>query len=295
MQKTSFPYIAIVHDDASTDGSADIIREYAEKYPDIIKPIFESENQYSKGVGVLRRIMMEASARSGSKYIAICEGDDFWNDPQKLQKQVDYMESHPDCYMTGCDVHVLTNTGEVEGSARFPASRRLSTYEAITKAGYVYTVGMVYRRDLFEGCYDIMAQCHVGDYPRQIAAALKGHIYVFGEKMATYRFSMGNSWTATLKQNVNVAKKLKAWQSELDMLDGMNRFSKGRYAALFCWRKGVYCRYLKKLFPTMSDEIEDLFRRHFSAHYWGDSPSCFRRLYYGIVRRLAIKKAGMRP
>ncbi len=99
MQKTDFPFVAIVHDDASTDGTAAIIREYAEKYPDIIKPILETENQYSKHDGSLGRIMQNAARASGAKYIALCEGDDYWTDPLKLQKQVDFLETHPDYSM----------------------------------------------------------------------------------------------------------------------------------------------------------------------------------------------------
>ncbi len=97
MQKTNFPFEAIVHDDASTDGSAAIIREYAEKYPDIIKPIYETENQYSKGT--LNKIILAAS-HPESKYIAFCEGDDYWTDPDKLQLQVEFLETHPDFFMT---------------------------------------------------------------------------------------------------------------------------------------------------------------------------------------------------
>ena len=97
MQKTNFPFEAIVHDDASIDGSAAIIREYAEKYPEIIKPIFETENQYSKGT--IGEIMREAG-NPNAKYIAHCEGDDDWMDPEKLQLQVDFLETHPDYFMT---------------------------------------------------------------------------------------------------------------------------------------------------------------------------------------------------
>ncbi len=99
MQKTTFPFEAIVHDDASTDSSAAIIREYAEKYPDIIKPIYETENQFSKHDGSLDRIM-EGSIHPYSKYVAHCEGDDYWTDPNKLQIQVDFLESHPNFYMS---------------------------------------------------------------------------------------------------------------------------------------------------------------------------------------------------
>lgn len=98
MQKTNFRFEAIVHDDASTDGTAAIIREYAEKYPDIIKPVFETENQYSKHDGAIRRILNE---HTHGKYVALCEGDDYWIEPYKLQKQVDFLEEHEE-YAFSC-------------------------------------------------------------------------------------------------------------------------------------------------------------------------------------------------
>lgn len=91
MQKTNFRFEAIVHDDASTDGTAAIIREYAERYPEIIKPIIQTENQYSKHDESISRIM---NTYTHGKYIALCEGDDYWIDPLKLQKQVDFLENH---------------------------------------------------------------------------------------------------------------------------------------------------------------------------------------------------------
>lgn len=91
MQKTNFPFEVVVHDDASTDGSVAIIREYAEKYPSIIKPIYETENQYSKHDGSIRRIMNE---HMRGKYVAMCEGDDYWTNPLKLQMQVDFLEKN---------------------------------------------------------------------------------------------------------------------------------------------------------------------------------------------------------
>ena len=87
MQKTNFAFEAIVHDDASTDNSAAIIREYAKKYPDIIKPIYETENLYSRHDGSLQRAVDNAIS-SSSKYIAICEVVDYWTDPYKFQKQL---------------------------------------------------------------------------------------------------------------------------------------------------------------------------------------------------------------
>lgn len=101
MQKTNFKFVAVVHDDCSTDGSQEIIREYEEKYPDIIKPIYEKENQYSKKDGNFIRVIHESLKAFDAKYIALCEGDDYWIDSLKLQKQVDFLDSHADiglCY-----------------------------------------------------------------------------------------------------------------------------------------------------------------------------------------------------
>ena len=99
MQKTNFPFVALVHDDASLDGTAEILREYAEKYPDIIKPICDPTNRYSDKS--LDLIMNEWINAYEPKYIAMCEGDDYWIDPLKLQKQVDFLEANPEygmCY-----------------------------------------------------------------------------------------------------------------------------------------------------------------------------------------------------
>lgn len=98
MQKTSFLYEVIVHDDASTDGTTDIVRDYAAKYPEVIKPMVETENQWQKG-GLKHIISILNEKHRRGKYIAFCEGDDYWTDSEKLQRQVDFLESHPDYSM----------------------------------------------------------------------------------------------------------------------------------------------------------------------------------------------------
>jgi len=109
MQKTNFKYEVLINDDASTDNTAQIIREYEKKYPEIIKPIYQTENQYSKGVKISRDIL---SPKAKGKYIAFCEGDDYWINENKLQLQVDAMEMHPECNMCVHKVWVVTEAGE---------------------------------------------------------------------------------------------------------------------------------------------------------------------------------------
>ena len=98
MQKTNFPFVVIVHDDKSTDGTTDIILEYAQKYPEIIIPVIETENQWSKG-GLKHIVNIMNSHYRIGKYIAFCEGDDYWTSPNKLQTQIDFLESHPEYSM----------------------------------------------------------------------------------------------------------------------------------------------------------------------------------------------------
>src|SRR3954464_9227655 len=93
LQQTSFPIEIIIHDDASTDKTAEVIRSYEERYPGRLSPIYQKENQFSKDFTHLTKACL---ASSNGKYIALCEGDDYWTDPLKLQKQVAFMEMNAD-------------------------------------------------------------------------------------------------------------------------------------------------------------------------------------------------------
>lgn len=132
MQETDFPFEVYIHDDASTDGSADIIRWYADRYPRIMKPVCETENQWSKGSGHFHKITWAPVLRGGHKYIALCEGDDYWTDPKKLQKQVEYMEGHPECAMSFHERMKCDAEGRIIAGTELPQEiRRLQTWESL--------------------------------------------------------------------------------------------------------------------------------------------------------------------
>ncbi|MEE1069437.1 MAG: glycosyltransferase family A protein [Paludibacteraceae bacterium] len=193
MQQTNFPFVAIVHDDASIDNSAAIIREYEAKYPDIIKPIYETENLYSKGDGSVDRIMNAAIEATGAKYIAMCEGDDYWTDPLKLQKQVDFMEANPEYSMCFHKVNTLIQkTGEIKNEFIVRDMPGKSTILDLAEGNYIHTPSVLYRR--YSGVqeqYQKMMPCLPGDYVIWMLLAERGDIYKFDEPMAVYRYGSG--------------------------------------------------------------------------------------------------------
>jgi glycosyltransferase involved in cell wall biosynthesis len=102
MQKVNFKYEIVINDDASTDGTREVIEEYAQKHPDIIVPVLQTENQVSKGLrGMMIRFTFPLCK---GKYIAFCEGDDYWTDPYKLQKQVDFLDANENYGMVFSDI-----------------------------------------------------------------------------------------------------------------------------------------------------------------------------------------------
>lgn len=148
MQKTSFPFEIIINDDCSNDGTTEILKDYAIKYPDLIHLILHDENQYSKGI---RRILATfVYPLVKGKYIAICEGDDYWTDPYKLQKQVDYLESHPECGLiyTDFDMFYQNNNcfeNDLIKSGHYP---QISSFEEhLQKAAYIAPPSWLYRRE----------------------------------------------------------------------------------------------------------------------------------------------------
>lgn len=214
MQKTNFPFEVIVHDDASTDKTANIIREYEKKFPKIIKPIYETENQYSKHDGSLSRIV---NAALKGKYVAMCEGDDYWIDENKLQMQVDFLEKHGDVSATYHNCELLFQ-GEISKEDKIGKEKK----HPHRKTGF-YTLSEFSKDEAFPGQLASLVVRHnicdiVDDkknilnlYPingdvKYIAVSLVfGKVFVFENIMSVYRIVMnfGNSWSARTK-NLNL-------------------------------------------------------------------------------------------
>ena len=245
MQKTNFRFVAIVHEDASTDNSAAIIREYEAKYPDIFRPIYETENQWSKPDGSLGRIMSAAIDATGAKYIAMCEGDDYWTDPYKLQKQVDFLENHPDfvaCFhnarVMGNRVYRLFNP---VNENPYP-----TTEDIITRHWFISTQTLVYR-NVIKSCPEWGFQVMNGDYMLELLLAKEGRFHYMDDLMAVYR-QQGQGVSATMLN----ANKIKMYDGLIFLLTNMKEWYAGEYADAFDKSIANYQRmkaeYQKELF-----------------------------------------------
>ena len=209
MQQTDFRFEAIVHDDASTDGTTEIVREYADRYPDIIVPIFESENQYSKGIpGKLTSLLIE---RSRGDYIAICEGDDFWTDPYKLKKQFDYMESHPMCSFCFHPHYCLYNNGNLVPCSLKIKKEEYTIKDLIWRGGESFSTNSFFFRKRYyfssEDRPKFWKECPYGDEPLMYFMALNGTIGCLKDLMSVYRVQAQGSWTSC---NINTKSRLKS-------------------------------------------------------------------------------------
>ena len=200
MQKTNFEFEVLIHDDASTDNTTNIIKEYEEKYPDIIKPIYQTENQYSKGVSISRKFL---NPLVKGKYIALCEGDDYWTDELKLQKQVDFLENNPE--YTICVHQTTVHNCNTNNDSLFTNQMEDKDYtleEVAVGTGSVFatssflTVKSV-RTDM-PSCF--FSKCF-GDYQTILYGTLMGKCHYFAANMSVYNYQTKGSWSSTIEQN----------------------------------------------------------------------------------------------
>ena len=228
MQKVNVPFEILVHDDASTDGTADIVREYEKKYPDIIKPVYQTENQYSKSISITPSIQV---SRAKSKYIAFCEGDDYWSDPDKLQIQYNYMESHGDCsacchaYSTvDKNKNLLKEIKDFSEDCSVPMKRLIGNQLTVPHFATLLVKKEVFNlfddngRFLNVACNDMIIR---------IICALNGDIHYINKNMSCYRRFTEGSWTERVgKNNEQFVNSLKRY---IPFLYSLNDYTNGEY------------------------------------------------------------------
>ena len=239
-QKTSFPYVAIVHDDASTDGTDKIIQEYAKKYPDIIKPIYETENQYSKHDGSLGNIMNAAVKATGASYIAFCEGDDFWINSLKLQKQYDILQSNNKIALTFHNAKINDiRADKVKPFVKNLRQGKISLWKLIIFPWCTPTASFFFRTSYlseFKQPKDIN-----GDMFILFSCGVKGEIYYLDEILSVYRFGTIGS----MSEIMVTTSLIPTYKKKIALMRFINRITNNRYL-FFTTLKSFWC-YLKIL------------------------------------------------
>ena len=208
-QKTTFSYEILVGDDASTDATGEIVRQYGEKYPNRVRAFIREKN-----LGATRNLY-ELFLQARGKYIASCEGDDYWCDPNKLQRQVDFLESHPD--HSGCthDCRIVDEKGEPLPDQVLPW---VCTKEEYTLRDFkgIYLPGqaaaLVHRNFFLDAGHDYsilyQADPMVADRTVALIVAAQGKIRRFPDVMSCYRVrtqaGAQNATSALFRNNANV-------------------------------------------------------------------------------------------
>lgn len=265
-QKTRFAYEVVVHDDASTDETADIIREYEAKYPHIIKPIYQTVNQYSQKISAYQFVLPLVKG----EYVAMCEGDDYWSDENKLQEQVDALEANPDCSLCLHRVEKITEDGTLMSST-FPPfedkSRVISSEEFVPSVldAYIYqTSCFFFRGDAFRTYASDFPKFRrvagVGDVPYLLYFGQLGNVYYIDKIMSRYRVSSSGSWTER-NRSVGLAH---AERMNL-MVEAYDEFTNYKYHES-CMKRKRYndmhiCFWSKRFKDVLKKEYREFFKK----------------------------------
>lgn len=228
LQKTNFQYEILIHDDASTDRTTEIIKQYEYLYPEVIKPIYQEENQYSKGV----KIECINRERAKGKYIAICEGDDFWTDPYKLQKQIDYMESHNACTLCFHKAEIVKankkSTGKFEGPNK-PGNNEYYI-DSFISLGFIPTASFVFRKNIMDNPPDWYMEAVVGDLPLSLICTYNGYAYYIDEAMSAYRTGVKGSIMDTWAKKYSREQKINLQKGYIKIWNSFNQYSNFKFS-----------------------------------------------------------------
>ncbi len=199
-QNVNFKYEIIIHDDASTDKTTQIIKEYQKKYPNIIIPIFEKENVYSKDPNSIMKITL---SKAKGEYIALCDGDDGFLDNNKLQKQVDYMDKHKDIVLCSHNTKVISSNNSNNNYDNLTPYREgiVTIYDFFHTSGSMHTSSMLFRRKDVQNLPEYYFKATVGDLPLKLYLLSIGNCFHMNDVMSFYRINANGSWTTKQRQN----------------------------------------------------------------------------------------------
>lgn len=280
-QKVNFCFEILVHDDASTDGTKEIVQEYATKYPDIIKPLFEAENQWVKG---RRGSVIFNFPRAKGKYIALCEGDDYWTDPLKLQKQVDFLENNDEYVLCFHKTRVIYE-GNPDREMWVPSIALSSDYpmQNILSSNLIQTSSVIFRNCIKEFPVGFFA-LPMGDWPLYILLSNLGKFYFMEDVMSVYRNHSNGVWNSKRNSERAYARD-KLYLFALDHLS-----EEYKQIAAMCRVKN-YILLIEELISEGSYRkavSEKLFRLPDKSLRWKNNYELFRKIYSNLRRSFSF-------
>ena len=190
-QRTTFPFEIIIGEDCSTDRTREIVRELQRMHPDRIKLLLQQAN-----VGCSANLASIRAEYRG-RYVAFLEGDDYWTDPSKLQRQVDFMETHPACMVCHHRIEAVDDaTGAVAYEFPEPEYRRTADWKDLLRVNFIQTCSTVYRREALIAITPALKRLKMLDWVTALFAARRGSIGYIDRGMAVYRLHGASMWQA---------------------------------------------------------------------------------------------------
>jgi len=218
MQQVNFDYELIIGEDGSTDGTAEIAIDYANRHPDKVRVLFQdrerAERQRRRGLGGKFNFITTLEACRG-EYIALLDGDDYWTDPLKLQKQVDFLEAHPESAICFHNVIAVHQNGKPAQKLCPDDQPQISNLEQLLWGNFIPTCSVMYRREPMPKLPDWFLTAKIGDWPLNILKAQYGTIGYIDEVMAAYRVHACGVWTRRRKSHQIL--------TSIKMLDNIDR------------------------------------------------------------------------
>ena len=285
MQQTDFPFDILLHDDASTDGTADICRAFAEKYPDKITLIAQTVNQYTIDRRIQSHILIP---RVNAKYTAILDGDDYWIDPLKLQKQVRYLEAHPDCTLCIGGSYLVDVNNQVVGQVTPYQTDCVVNPDDMIRGGggFNATNTIVMPTNLLKNLPNFADYVEAEDIPFQLFGALSGYAWYIADILMAYRLAVPGSWS-TRQYASGMETRIKTSRDLIALNEGYDTFSGGKYHDAFVQA----IQYQEFLILTYQHKLKEAkkppYRRFYDKLSWKRKLRLFGETYfYGLTMRI---------
>lgn len=270
MQETTFPVEIFIHDDASTDGTAEIVKEYAEKYPKLFWTVLQTENQWSKGAP--NSYFFGLIQKQRGEFIALCEGDDYWIAKEKLQKQVNLLDDQKN--LVGCCHEVLTNIPSSKTALLFNSYSTFGDSKNIRlkhllSSNWLATCSVLVRKKSISNLPDLLHGFAMGDWPMWIWATNDGAFLADPQPMGFYRCHAGGVWSSLdhSKQLVEIIK----------MLSGISHLLENKYeedginGILDC-----FCQLVIRAFLGSENQGFKVARKHIETSAWNQKKFMYK-------------------